>query len=121
MAGEDGIGEVVETLRATPALIALSVGLGVIAAVLDDGVRGARRAGNAIGPAHVADRLVALGVVDKFLDIHHRSTPREPDQRVSRADEGWTNRTEYNDLEGHPGHHPGIHLEPVLIGDLLFL
>jgi len=36
MAGEDRVRQVVETLAAVPALVALPIGLGVIPAVLDD-------------------------------------------------------------------------------------
>ena len=46
MAGEDGVGQVVEALAAGPALVPLTMGLGVVAAVLDDRVgttAGARR------------------------------------------------------------------------------
>jgi len=87
MAGEDGVGQVVEALAAAPALVALAVRLGVIPAVLDDRIRGAAGAGHAVGPAHVPDRLVALGVVEKVLDIHHWSTPRMPNADGGRADE----------------------------------
>jgi hypothetical protein len=79
MAGEDGVGQVVEALAASPALGALAMGLGVIPAVLDDRIRGAPRAGHAVGPTHLPDRLVALGVVEEVLELHHRSTLRVPD------------------------------------------
>src|SRR3954467_14886807 len=41
MAGEDGVGQVVEASAAVPAFVALTVRLGVIPAVLDDRSRGA--------------------------------------------------------------------------------
>jgi hypothetical protein len=86
MAGEDGIGEVVEASAAAAAFVALAMRLGVIPAVLEDRVRGATRACHAVGPPHVPDRLIALGVVEEVLDVHHRSTPRMRDAEGGRAD-----------------------------------
>jgi hypothetical protein len=77
-AGEDGVGQVVEALTTALALIALAVRLGVIPTVLDDRIRGALRAGHAVGPSHLPDRVVALGVVEEVLNVHHRSRPRMP-------------------------------------------
>ena len=85
VAGEDGVGQVVEPLVAALALVALAMGLGVIPAVLDDRLGGASGAGHAVGPSHLPDRLVALGVVEEVLDVHHRSTPREPGGGASQA------------------------------------
>src|SRR3954466_1624634 len=106
MAGEDGAGQVAEASAADPAFVALTLGLGVIPAVLDDRGRGAMRAGHAVGPAHVPDRLVALGVVEEVMDVHRRPTPRMPDAGVGRAD--------CNDPGGLVSHHPGIPLEACL-------
>ena len=88
MAGEEGVGQVVEALAAAPALVALAVGLGVIPAVLEDRIRGASGAGHAVRPAHLPDRLVALGIVEEVLDVHHRFTPWVPGRGVGRAHEG---------------------------------
>jgi hypothetical protein len=85
MAGEDGVGEVVEATVTAPALIALAMWLGVIPAIPDDRIRGALRAGDAVGLTHLPDRLVALGVVEEVLDVHDRSTPRMPGEGVGRA------------------------------------
>src|SRR5215210_8160234 len=112
MAGEDGVGQVVEALATASALIALAMRLGVIPTVLDDRIRGALRAGHAVGPAHLADRLVALGVVEEVLDVHHRSMPRVPDRKVRRAVRSPTDRADCNDLEPPADYHPGIHHEP---------
>ena len=71
VAGEDGVGQVVEALTATLAFVTLAVGLGLIPPVLDDRGGGAMGAGHAVGPPHVADGLVAPGVVDEVLDVHH--------------------------------------------------
>src|SRR4051794_27437854 len=116
MAGEDGVGQVVEALATASALIALAMRLGVIPTVLDDRIRGALRAGHAVGPAHVPDRLVALGVVEEVLDVHHRSTPRMPDAGGGRADDGPDEPGDCNDSGALACHHPGIHLEPRAIG-----
>jgi hypothetical protein len=87
VAGEDGVGQVVEALTAALAFVALAMSLGVIPAVLDERIRTAVRTGYAVGPTHLPDGLVALGVVEQVLDVHHRSTPRVPDGGVGRADE----------------------------------
>jgi hypothetical protein len=75
--GEDGVGEVVEALEASLALIALTVRLGVISSVLDGRGRGATGTSHAVRPPHIPDGLVALGVVEEVLDIYHRETPRD--------------------------------------------
>jgi len=64
MAGENSVGQVVEPLAAVSALVALAIGLGVVPTILDDRIRGAMRAGHAVGPAHLPDGLVAFGVVE---------------------------------------------------------
>ena len=71
MAREDGAGEVVEPLATAAALIAPTLGLGVVAAIPDDRGRFAGGAGDAIGSPHITDGLEALGVVEEVLDIHH--------------------------------------------------
>src|SRR5215210_7926269 len=112
MAGEDGVGQVVEALATAPASVALAMRLGVIPTVLDDRIRGASRTGHAVGPAHLPDRLVALGVVEEVLDVHHRSTPRMPDGEWVEPMRSPTDRVDCNDWEPTPDHHPGIHHEP---------
>src|SRR4051812_34235336 len=69
VAGEEGVGQVVEAAAAGPALGALPLRLGLIPALLDDRVRVAMRAVDAIRPAEVADHLVALGVVGDPQDV----------------------------------------------------
>ena len=87
MAREDGAGEVVEPLAAAAALIAPTLGLGIVETVLDGRGRAARGAGDAIGPPHVADSLEAPGVVEEVPDVHHdgaRGTDRDVGQRRPR-------------------------------------
>ena len=86
MSREDGIGQIVEALVTTFAFVTLTVGLSVIATVLDDRVRAAMRTDYAVRPSHIPDGLVALGVVDEVLNIYHRRTPRVPNRRRGRAD-----------------------------------
>jgi hypothetical protein len=76
VAGEDGVGQVVEAAGAGSALVALSLRLGVIPALLDDVGRIAIGAADALGPAEVPDDLEALGIVDDRLDIEHRGAVR---------------------------------------------
>ena len=66
---EDRIGQVIGATAAGPALVALPVRLGLIPPLLDHTGRGAVGTANAIGPAEVADHLVALGVVGDPQDI----------------------------------------------------
>jgi hypothetical protein len=80
MTGEDGAGQVVEPLATAPAFVPLAVGLGAVAAVLDDRSRRAEGAGDAVGPPHVADGLEALGVVEEILDVHHDGAARCSDR-----------------------------------------
>jgi len=76
MTGEDGVGQIVEAFAAGAALVPLTIGLGVVATVLDDRNRAARVAGDAVGPTHVADGLKTLGVVEEVLDVHHDAAVR---------------------------------------------
>src|SRR5208337_1198615 len=87
-------------------------GLGLIPAILDDRARRAVGAHHAVGPAHGPNRLVAFGVVDEVLDVYHGSTARAWETvRVEETGDS-TKRTDYNDSEADPNHHPAIHLEP---------
>jgi hypothetical protein len=81
MAGEDGVGEVVEALATLATLVALAERLGVVSAVLDDRVGRASRASDAVGPADIPDGVETLGVVEEILDIDHRATPQDRNQR----------------------------------------
>ena len=104
--GEDSAGQVVEAAPAGVALVALAVGLGVIPTVLDDAVRRAMGAGHAVGPTHGPNRLVALGVVDEVLDVHHRLTSRDRVAGQGRAMEIATTTADYNDFRGVPNPPP---------------
>ena len=73
MAGEDGSSEVVKPPLTSVAEVSLPVRLGVITAVLDDGLGRAMGAYDAVGPSHIADGLEALGVVDEVADVDHVS------------------------------------------------
>src|SRR5271166_1706909 len=88
------------------------MGLGLIPAILDDRVRRAVGAHHAIGPAHGPNRLVAFGVVDEILDVYHGSTARAWETVRVEGTGGSTKRSDYNDSEADPNHHPAIHLEP---------
>ena len=87
VAGEDGVGQVVEALEAAATLVALAKRLSVVSAVLDDRVRHASGAGHAAGPPHVPDGLVALGVVKEFLDVDQRMMPRSREDGSFWAEE----------------------------------
>ena len=75
MAGEDRAGQVVEPATAAVTEVTLPMGFGVIPAVLDDREGRTVRASHTVGPAHRANGFIALGVVDKIPDVHHRSVP----------------------------------------------
>ena len=85
VAGEDGVGQVIEAPAAGPALVPLPMRLGLIPALLDDLGRIAVGAAGAVRPAEVADHLVALGVVDDPQDIdeHHRRSRHLPNRSVA--------------------------------------
>src|SRR3954451_12495659 len=112
MAGEDRAGEVVEASPTGVALVTLPVRLGVVPPVLGHRGRGAMGAGDPVGPAHRPDRLVALGVVDQVLDVHHRSILRSRGTMRSQSAAGTTAGTDCNDEVARLAHHPAIHLEP---------
>jgi hypothetical protein len=71
MPGEDSPGQVIEARPTGPTLIALTVGLRLILAILDDLLGVAMRTGDPIRPAEVSDGLEALGVVDALREVDH--------------------------------------------------
>ena len=73
--GEDGPGQVLEAPRTGTAVIALTVGLHLVLAVLDDILRVAMRAGDPVGPTEVSDGLEALGVVDEVRKVDPALSP----------------------------------------------
>ena len=87
VAGEDGIGQVVEALTTTFTFVTLTMNLGLIHSVLDYRIRGAMRADHALRPSQVPDGLIASGVVDEILNVHHHATTRVPNQGTGRAGE----------------------------------
>src|SRR5271157_689528 len=92
------------------------MGLALIPAILDDRVRRAVGAHHAIGPAHGPNPLVAFGVVDEILNVYHGSTARTWETVRVEGTGGSTKRSDYNDSEADPNHHPAIHLEPSILG-----
>jgi hypothetical protein len=73
MTREDGPREVVKPPLTSVAEVALAMRLSVITPVLDDRLGRAMGAENPVGPAHLSNGLVALGVVDQVPDVDHRS------------------------------------------------
>jgi hypothetical protein len=71
MPGEDGPGQVIETSRTRSTVIALSLGLSLVLAVLDDELGVAMRAGDAIGPTEIADGLETLGLINEGGQMNH--------------------------------------------------
>src|SRR3954454_14508806 len=76
VAGEDRVGRVIEAMAAGPALVPSPSRLGLIPPLLDHMGGGAMGTADAIGPAEVADHLVALGVV---------GDPQEVDEHGGRS------------------------------------
>jgi hypothetical protein len=70
--GEDGVNQVNELRVAAVTVVALSLRLGVVSAVLCDLGGATPGAPHAVWPAHRPDGLEALGVVDQGLDVDHR-------------------------------------------------
>src|SRR4051794_22255034 len=69
MAGEDGVGEVIEARVTGQAPVALPVSLPLVMAVPRHLVAVALRALHALGPAQMPDCLEASGIVDQGLDV----------------------------------------------------
>ena len=65
MSGQDRAGQVVEARSGSPCTVALPMPLRIVVAVADHRGAVTGRAANAIGPAMLADQLVALGVIDQ--------------------------------------------------------
>ena len=87
MPREDGPGLVIEASRTGPTVLALTVGLGLVFAVLDDLLGIAMRAGDPVRPTEVSNGLEALGVVDEIGEIDHgeRLGKRETDSERERS------------------------------------
>ena len=84
MTSENRAGQIVETLPAVLALVPTTLRLGIVSALSGDALRTAFRAGYFPRPSYFTDFLVALGIIDQILDIHHGSSIRldESDQAV---------------------------------------
>ena len=74
MTRENSTGQIVETLPAVLALVPTTLELGIVSTLPGDLLRTAFRAGYSLGPSYFTDFLVALGVIDQILDIHHGSS-----------------------------------------------
>src|SRR3954462_11009916 len=83
--GQDRAGQVVEAGAACRAAVALAARSGVVPAVAGHGGAVAGRAADALGPAMLADQLVAFRVIDQRRQVHqgrghgrHRSKRADP-------------------------------------------
>src|SRR3954463_5347175 len=85
MAGEDGVGQVIEPRLAGQAPVALPVPLPLVMAVPRHLVAAALRALHALRPAQMPDGLEAAGIVDQGLDVDqavHRDRLLPADNRA---------------------------------------
>src|SRR5215475_2495267 len=73
MARKHGVGQIIKACIAVVALITLACRFRVIEAALDDLGGLTRGTRHAVGPAQLADGLIALHIINKTLDIdlHH--------------------------------------------------
>jgi hypothetical protein len=69
--GKDGIGEIINIAVAAFAMITLTITLALMKSTAFDLVRLAPDAADAFRPTHLADTLIALGVVDQVVDPEH--------------------------------------------------
>lgn len=78
MASKDGAGEIIKTLLAFLAFVAL--GWGFVGKTSADNMPGfTKRTGAPLRPTKLAYGIVALGIIDKILDVdvYHQSTPHK--------------------------------------------
>src|SRR5713101_9930892 len=76
MSGKDGVGQVIKALVTIVTLIALTGRFRVIKAALDHMLRLTRGTRDALGPAQLANGLIALHIIDEMLDVDlHAWTP----------------------------------------------
>jgi hypothetical protein len=71
MTGKDGVSQVVEASATGLAQIALTLRLGVVAALVRDLRTLTRWTMDAVRPAQGTDGLKAFGVVDEGLNVYH--------------------------------------------------
>lgn len=71
MTGNDGVRQVVDVSATGLAQITLTLGLGVVTAVLRDLRPRTRWTTDAVRPAHGPDGLNAFGVVDEGWHVYH--------------------------------------------------
>src|SRR5260370_23306213 len=71
MTSEEGPGQIVEAFPTGVALIFLPCGLGLVPSLFGHPRRMAMRAVDPFRPAHLANRLEALDIVDEVLDVDH--------------------------------------------------
>src|SRR5262249_4218153 len=76
LAGKDGVGHIIKALVTVVTRIALTGGIRVITATLDDLLRRTRGARNAVWPAQLAEGLITLHLIDEMLEVDlHGWTP----------------------------------------------
>ena len=76
MSGKDGVSQIIKAFVTVVTLIALTGGLRIIKAALDDVLRRTRGTGDAIWPTQLPHGLITLDVIDQVCDIDlHRWTP----------------------------------------------
>ena len=61
--GEEGVGEIIEVVPATPAVVTLSIGLSLIQAPLGHLHRVAMRTSHAVGPSQFSDHFKTLLII----------------------------------------------------------
>ena len=71
MTSEEGVGQIVKASLTELALVALPLGLSLIAPLFGDLRTLAMGARDAIGSAHIADRGDTFGVVHQRLQVEH--------------------------------------------------
>ena len=76
MSSKDSVGQVIKAFVAVAALLALTGRFRVIKATLDDIFGLTRGTHDAVGPAQLADGLIALGIINEIRDVDlHGWTP----------------------------------------------
>jgi hypothetical protein len=79
--GEDRPGQVIEASATGRALVLLPRRLGLVVPLFGDLGGGALRTGHPVGPAHLADGLEALDVVDEVQDVQDHSCMQDAGNR----------------------------------------
>lgn len=89
MVGKDRVRQIVEASLARLAQVALTLGLGIVSPLFDDGRAITAGTPHTVWPTQATNRLKTFGVVDERLNVYHDAQYHPWRQLKQRLKPGW--------------------------------